>query len=160
VPPARSSTTRQRSISMGTKAFQLALGLFALLAVTPAVLSEAAPPPAHLKEYEITFDATALHPPTRWQVPGITPLILTLDPDYTDAYKSTDKRTLMLKPGSYKFGTFSFDFPFQLTLDGKLNFAKSLDQCVAGRDTQTLTVKCSRTYPYGGRRDYDYKDAQ
>lgn len=141
---------------MDTKAFPRVLALCALLA-WPAMLTEAAPPPAHTKEYTITFDATALHPPTRWQVPGITPMIMTLDPDYTDAYKSTEKRTLQLKPGAYKFGTFTFDFPFNVTLEGKLEFSKSLDQCVTGRETQTLTVKCSRMYPYGGQRDYEYK---
>jgi hypothetical protein len=144
---------------MGAKLFHLAMVLCALLAWS-AVLTEAAPPPAHTKEYAIMFDATALHPPTRWQVPGITPMILTLDPDYTDAYKSTEKRTLQLKPGAYKFGTFTFDFPFNVTLEGKLEFSKSLDQCVAGRETQTLIVKCSRMYPYGGTPDYDYKDAK
>ncbi len=134
----------------------LAWGALALLLVAP-LASDAAPPAAHTKEHAITFDATALAPPTRWQVPGITPMIMTLDPDSTDAYRSTERRTLQLKPGSYKFGTYTFDFPFAVTLEGKLDFAASLDQCVSGRATQTLTVKCSRTSPYGGTRDYDYK---
>ena len=32
--------------------------------------------------------------------------------------------------------------------------ASSLDQCVTGRGTQTLTVRCSQTQPYSGQRDY------
>ena len=142
---------------MVTKRNRGLLGALTLLVATTSVgPGTAAPPPAHMKEYAITFDATALVPPTRWQVPGMTPMIMTFDPDSTDAYKSTERRTVALKPGSYKFGTFTFDFPFNVTLEGNLDFAKSLDQCVAGRGTQTLTVTCSRTSPYGGR-DYDYK---
>lgn len=139
---------------MTRKPVSLLGGMLVVLIVGPAA---AAPPAAHTKEYPITFDATALVPPTHWQVPGVTPMIMTLDPESTEAYKSTERRTLMLKPGSYKFGTYTFDFPFTVTLDGKLDFDKSLDQCVSGRQTQTLTVTCSRTYPYGGTRDYDYK---
>ena len=144
---------------MASKPALIVMGALALLVAVPMV-SVAAPPPAHMKEYSITFDATALVPPTRWQVPGKTPMIMTLDPDSTDAYKSTEPKTLMLKPGSYKFGTFTFDFPFNVTLEGKLDFATSLDQCVTGRETQMLIVKCSRTHPYGGTRDYDYKDVK
>jgi len=44
--------------------------------------------------------------------------------------------------------------PFAVTLEGVLDFAPSLDQCVSGRGTQRLTVTCSRTQPYGGQRDY------
>jgi hypothetical protein len=141
---------------MVSKPVRLALGAVALLAAVPAG-SAAAPPPAHMKEYAITIDATTLQPPTRWQVPGVTPMIMTMDPDSTEAYSTTERRELKLKPGSYKFGTFTFDFPFDITLEGKLDFDKSLDQCVAGRETRILTVKCSRTYPYGGKRDYDYQ---
>jgi hypothetical protein len=126
------------------------------LLLPTAASPSAAPPPAHAKEYPITIDATALEPPTRWQVPGVTPLIMTLDPETTDAYPSTERRTLKLKPGSYRFGTFTFDFPFTVTLDGTLDFDRSLDQCVTGRHTQTLTVKCSQTYPYSRTRDYDH----
>jgi hypothetical protein len=141
---------------MASKFATILLGVLALH-VTVLSATEAAPPAAHLKEYSITFDATALTPPTRWQVPGMTPMIMTLDPESTDAYRSTERKTLLLKPGSYKFGTFTFDFPFNVTLEGKLDFAASLDQCVSGRETQTLTIKCSRTHPYGGTRDYEYK---
>lgn len=121
--------------------------------------AEAAPPAAYTREHAIVFDATALTPPTWWQVPGVTPMIMTMDPESSDAYRTTDRRELKLKPGQYKFGTFTFDFPFTVSLDGKVDFAKSLDQCVEGRGTQTLTVRCSRTYPYGGKRDNYYKEA-
>lgn len=114
----------------------------------------AGPPASHTKEYAITVDATALTPPTWWYVPGVTPIIWSLDPDNTEALRTTAPHELKLKPGAYRFGTFTFDFPFSVTLDGVLEFASSLDQCVSGRGTQTLTVKCSRTQPYGGTRDY------
>lgn len=118
--------------------------------------ASAAPPAAYSKEYPITVDATALYPPTRWQVPGVTPMIMTLDPETSDAYRTTERKELKLKPGKYRFGTFTFDFPFTVTLDGVLEFARSLDQCVEGRGTQTLTVRCTRTVPYGGQRDWEY----
>ncbi len=142
---------------MASKPVSCVLGILALLAALPAGPVQTAPPPAHMKEYAIMIDATTLHPPTRWQVPGITPMIMTMDPDSTEAYATTERREIKLKPGAYKFGTFTFDFPFQITLDGKLDFAQSLDQCVAGRGTQMLMVTCSRMYPYGGEREYDYK---
>ena len=116
--------------------------------------ADAAPPALYAKEYTITVDATALTPPTWWQVPGFTPMIMTMDPESTDAYRTTATRELKLKPGNYRFGTFTFDFPFVVTLDGRLEFAPSLDQCVTGRGTQKLTVTCSRTQPYGGQPEY------
>ena len=64
---------------------------------------------------------------------------------------------LALKPGKYKFISFTFDFPFSVSLEGTLDFAPSLDQCVEGRGTQTLVVRCKRTYPYGGQPDYMYQ---
>ena len=142
---------------MVRKTVSRALRALVLVVAASFGSAEAGPPPAHLKEYAIMVDATTLHPPTRWQVPGVTPMIMTMDPDSTEAYPTTERRELKLKPGSYKFGTFTFDFPFTITLEGQLDFAPSLDQCVAGRGTQMLTVTCSRMYPYGGKREYDYK---
>ncbi|MBI4401585.1 MAG: hypothetical protein HY581_08130 [Nitrospirae bacterium] len=113
-----------------------------------------APTPPHLREHAITIDATALTPPTWWHVPGVTQMIMTLDPDSTEAPRSTERRELKLKPGLYRFGTFTFDFPFQVTLDGVLDFAQSLDQCVSGRGTRTLTVRCTQTQPYVGPPEY------
>jgi hypothetical protein len=143
---------------MSMKKARLICFLISVMAL-PNLAAEAAPPAAYTREHAIVFDATALTPPTWWQVPGVTPMIMTLDPESSDAYRTTDRRELKLKPGQYKFGTFTFDFPFTVSLDGKVDFAKSLDQCVEGRGTQTLTVRCSRTYPYGGKRDNYYKDA-
>jgi hypothetical protein len=118
----------------------------------------AAPPPAYTREHVIMFDATALTPPTWWQVPGITPMIMTMDPESSDAFRTTERRELKLKPGQYKFGTFTFDFPFSVSLEGAVDFSKTLDQCVEGRGTHTLTVRCSRTYPHGGKRDNYYQE--
>lgn len=118
--------------------------------------AEAGPPAAYTTEHPITIDATVLDPPSWWQVPGVTPSIYNSDPESMDAYKTTDKHTLALRPGKYKFVSFTFDFPFTVNLEGKIEFATSLDQCVGGRGTQTLLVRCKRTYPHGGEPDYKY----
>jgi hypothetical protein len=135
------------------------MGFLAALSACAVALTvvEAAPPAAYTREHSITIDATVLDPPSWWQVPGVTPSIYNSDPESMDAYKTTDKQTLALKPGKYKFVSFTFDFPFSVNLEGKLDFAASLDQCVEGRGTQTLIVRCSRTYPYGGQPDYKYQ---
>ena len=114
-------------------------------------------PAAYTQEHTIIIDATTINPQSWWQVPGVTPSIYASDPESMDAYKTTESRTLKLKPGKYKFGSFTFDFPFTVNLEGKLEFAQSLDQCVEGRGTQTLTIRCSRTYPHSGQRDYQYQ---
>lgn len=116
------------------------------------------PPAAHLKEHRITIDATKLVPTSWWQVPGVTPSIWNSDPDSLDAPKTSELHELQLRPGKYKFISFTFDFPFTVTLNGTLDFSKSLDQCVEGRGTQTLVVLCKRTYPYGGQRDAYYEE--
>ena len=128
-------------------------GALLLIAVS-ALWGEAAPPGPYSKEYQITVDPTALTPPTRWYVPGVTPHVASLDPDTTDAFSTTQRGEITLKPGQYRFGTFTFDFPFVLTLEGVLDFSPSLDQCVEGRGTKTLMVRCSRTQPYGGQPEY------
>lgn len=117
----------------------------------------AGPPPAHLREHTITIDATKLVPSSWWQVPGVTPSIYNSDLNSLDAPKTSERRELALKPGKYKFISFTFDFPFVVNLEGKLEFAKSLDQCIEGRGTQTLVVRCKRMYPYGGERDAYYE---
>jgi len=129
----------------------LVIGL--LLTVANVLVSDAAPPP-HTKEFPITVNATALNPPTWWHVPGVTPMIMTMDPETTEALRTTESRELKLKPGTYRFGTFTFDFPFVVTLEGVLDFAPSLDQCVSGRGTQTLTIRCTQMQPYVGPPDY------
>lgn len=132
-----------------------AVALVLLVGLMCATLLGAAPLPGpYAKEYEITVDPTALEPPTRWHVPGITPIIASLDPEYTDAYSTTERRIVKLKPGQYRFGTFTFDFPFTVTLDGVLEFAPSLEHCVEGRGTTTLTIRCSQMQPYSGEVDY------
>jgi hypothetical protein len=115
------------------------------------------PPPGHLTEHTITIDATKLVPASWWQVPGITPSIWASDPDSLDAPKTSERRELSLKPGKYKFISFTFDFPFAVTLDGTLDFAASLDQCIEGRGSRTLIVRCKRMYPHGGERDNYYE---
>ena len=135
--------------------FDIRIVIFvSLLVVASVPLVTAAPPALHTKEYPITIDATALSPPTSWQIPGVTTMIMTMDPDSTDALRTTSPHEVKLKPGAYHFGTFTFDFPFEVTLDGVLEFAPSLEQCVSGRGTQRLVVRCSRTQPYGGQPDY------
>lgn len=118
---------------------------------------QAGPPPAHLKEHAVTIDATQLVPTSWWQVPGATPSIYHSDLDSLDAPKTSERRELRLKPGKYKFIAFTFDFPFVVNLSGVLEFSKALDQCVEGRGTQTLVIKCKRTYPHGGQRDQYYE---
>ena len=136
----------------------LPVALATLLVGTDAGWSSSQPP-AHLKEHAITIDATTLVPASWWQVPGITPSIWASDPESLDAPKTSERRDLQLKPGTYKFISFTFDFPFTVTLDGTVEFAKSLDQCIDGRGTHTLIVRCKRMYPHGGERDnyYDQK---
>ncbi len=126
-----------------------------LACLMSAILLGAAPLPGpYGKEYEITVDPTSLEPPTRWHVPGITPIIASLDPEYTDAYSTTERHVVKLKPGQYRFGTFTFDFPFKVTLEGVLEFSPSLEHCVDGRGTTTLTIRCSQMQPYSGEVDY------
>jgi hypothetical protein len=130
-------------------------GLLGFAAVVSPVM--AGQPAAYTQEHTIIIDATTINPQSWWQVPGITPSIYASDPESMDAYKTTESRALRLKPGKYKFGSFTFDFPFTVNLEGTLEFAQSLDQCVQGRGTKILTIRCSRTYPYGGQRDYQYQ---
>lgn len=122
-------------------------------AVLPAAVAFGASP---AKEFPITFDATRLEPPSLWQIPGLTPAIWTLDPESTDALRTVEITELKLKPGTYSFWTFTFSFQFTVTQDGTLAFEKKYDQCVSGRGTRTLVVKCKRMQPYGGQRDYEY----
>jgi hypothetical protein len=129
--------------------------LLACLPLVPAAFSDAAEPlNPLLREFSIIVDPSALNPPTWWHVPGITPLIWTKDPINMDAYKTTQVEELKLKPGEYRFGTFTFDFLFNVTLSGTLEFAKTLDQCVNGRGSNTLTIHCSHTQPYPQDPDY------
>jgi hypothetical protein len=153
--PRLNSHPEDLRMSWGSvSAWRLLLPFMALWQASALTAVVAAPPASHMKEHTITIDATFLNPPSWWYVPGITPIIWSLDPESTEAFRTTVAQDLKLKPGSYRFGTFTFDFPFVVTLDGILDFASSLDQCVSGRGTQKLIVRCSRTQPYGGQPDY------
>jgi hypothetical protein len=139
------------------RGFRFLYGLAGLGLALSTTAALAGPPPAHLREHTITVDATKLVPASWWQVPGVTPSIYNSDPDSLDAPKTSEPRELLLKPGKYKFVSFTFDFPFTVNLDGTLEFSKSLDQCIEGRGTHTLVVRCKRMYPHGGERDYNYE---
>lgn len=106
------------------------------------------------KEHAITIDATSIVSQSWWQVPGVTPSIWTSDIETSDAYRTSEPRVLQLKPGHYKFISFTFDFPFEVTPEGMVAYASSLNQCVEGRGTATLIVRCKRTYPHGGQPEY------
>jgi hypothetical protein len=142
-----------QNVKWGMGCCLLGVLLGSAMVIQPAAAGQ---PAAYTKEHSITIDATTITPQSWWQVPGVTPSIYASDPESLDAHKTTEARALKLKPGKYKFGSFTYDFPFAVNLEGKLEFDKSLDQCVEGRGTQTLTVRCSRTYPYSGQRDYQY----
>ncbi len=107
-----------------------------------------------LREFTIKVNPSTLNPPTKWQVPGITPLIWIHDPVSTVAYPTTEPKELRLKPGKYQFGTYTFSFFFHVTLAGTLEYDKHLDQCVQGRGTQELVIVCSHTQPYPQEPDY------
>ena len=115
-------------------------------------IAESRETPATL--YPITIDATSIVSQSWWQVPGVTPSIWTSDIETSDAYRTTDPRVLQLQPGQYKFISFTFDFPFEITAEGTVAYAPSLDQCVEGRGTPTLIVRCKRTYPHEGQPEY------
>ncbi|MFO0699624.1 MAG: hypothetical protein U0236_10360 [Nitrospira sp.] len=104
--------------------------------------------------YPVTIDSTSIVPESWWTIPGITPSIWGSDPESSDAYRTSKPRVLRLPPGRYKFINFTFDFPFEVTQEGTVDFASSLDQCVSGRGTNVLVVRCKRTYPYGGHPEY------
>jgi len=132
----------------------LCILLTSLSPIVSSLASTTEPTNPLLREFSITVDPSALNPPTWWHVPGITPLIWTKDPINMDAYKTTQVKELKLKPGEYRFGTFTFDFLFKVTLAGTLEFAKTLDQCVHGRGSGVLAIHCSHTQPYPQDPDY------
>jgi hypothetical protein len=126
-----------------------------LLVLIPVHLGFSSEPVNPLtREFAITIDPTSLKPVTWWHVPGVTPLIWTMDPMASEAHRTTEAKQVNLKPGEYRFGTYTFDFRFMVTLDGVLKFSPSLDQCVDGQGTNTLTVHCSHTQPY--KQDPEY----
>jgi hypothetical protein len=135
--------------------FLLATCLIATLGIIEVGFAKSTDPVNPLlREYPILVDPTFLDPPTWWHVPGVTPLLWTKDPMTYEAYRSTESREIKLKPGEYRFGTFTFDFAFRVTLDGQLEFDPSLGQCVKGQGTNTLVIRCSHTQPYKQNPDY------
>lgn len=139
--------------------FMLVRGLVLVLffcMVNVAGIQAAEPVNPLTREHTILIDPTALDPPTWWHVPGVTPLIWTKDPLTYESFKTTQAREIKLKPGEYRFGTFTFDFLFRVTLDGQLEFDDSLSQCVRGRGTHKLVIVCSHTQPYKQEPDYKY----
>lgn len=150
-------TTMHDNVAIQHRFLALGWTLIVLLMIGSAQWSYGGEPPAHLKQHLITIDATKLVPTSWWQVPGITPSIWNSDPESLDAPKTSERRELPLRPGKYKFISFTFDFPFTVNLNGTLDFSTSLDQCVQGRGTATLVVLCKRTYPHGGQPDPYYQ---
>jgi len=140
---------RYRAIRLQIVLTSVLAAVAGIVAALPAAASRPSDP-----SYPITIDATALVSPSWWQVPGVTPSIWTLDPETSDAYRTTEVRELRLQPGNYKFVSFTFDFPFAVSEAGTIEFSTSLDQCVEGRGKHKLVIKCKRTYPHGGRPDY------
>lgn len=129
-------------------------GLFMAFALGPGTIALAEPPVTLEQTHPITIDATAIVSQSWWHIPGITPSIWTSDPETSDAYRTTEVKRLPLRAGAYKFISFTFDFPFRVTAEGTVDYSQALDQCVSGRGTQSLIVRCKRTYPYGGKPDY------
>lgn len=84
-----------RTVHWGSKKLKavrmIVVGVVAWASLVPALPTNGSPTPP--KEYAIVFDATALEPPTFWQVPGVTPEMATLDPDSTDALRTEEKRS-------------------------------------------------------------------
>jgi hypothetical protein len=95
------------------------------------------------KEFQIEMDATAINPPVVWSISGVTESIQSLHPLVSDK-----RASLKLRPGRYTYLTSTFSFEFTVDLDGRLDFRKSLDQCISGRGTALLTIKCRRTQPF------------
>ncbi len=133
----------------------MTIGVACLLVSAGMELTALAEPPGPVEqEHAITIDATAIVSQSWWHVPGVTPSIWTSDPETSDAYRTTEPRVLQLKPGRHKFISFTFDFPFDVTPEGTVEYAPALNQCVEGRGTPTLIVRCKRTYPHGGQPEY------
>ncbi len=147
-------TNRQKEQKSSRLRLCLTLAMFCCITGLGPLAFASEPTNPLLREFSIRVDPSALHPATKWQVPGITPLIAIMDPVSTVAYSTEDPKELKLKPGKYQFGTYTFSFFFNVTLTGTLQYDKSLDQCVQGRGKQTLIITCSHTQPYPQDPDY------
>jgi hypothetical protein len=117
-------------------AVMIATGATIVVGVTGA---EQNPPKFPLAQaHPIVIDATAIVPPRVWSVPGITEPLQSV----RDRMMTNKIATLKLRPGRYMFMTTAFSFEFMVNLDGKLDYRKNLGQCVGGRGTASLVVKC------------------
>jgi hypothetical protein len=94
------------------------------------------------QEHPIVVDATAIIPSKVWSIPGATEPLQSLTGSMTNEVK-----TVYLRPGRHTFTTTSFSFEFTVDLEGKLDYHPNHDQCLAGRGTSTLLVKCRFTMP-------------
>ncbi len=103
------------------------------------------PPPTHpmAQEHPIEFDATGIIPPMPWSIPGVTEPIQSV----RDRMATDKVTTLKLRRGRYIFMTTVFSFEFTVNLEGKLDYMKTIDQCVGGRGTSTLLVTCRKMQP-------------
>lgn len=144
----------QRRPIRGTSALVAGILAGLLVFVDGGLPATANQPGTDEQKFAVTIDATAIVSQSWWHVPGVTPSIWSSDIETSDAYRTTEPRVLRLKPGQYKFVSFTFDFPFEVTPAGMVTYAPALDQCVGGRGTATLIVRCKRTYPHGGKPDY------
>jgi hypothetical protein len=114
-----------------------------LVFAAPALADQAPPKHPLAQEHPIVFDATEIHPPMPWSIPGVTEPVQSVR-----GRMVTDKvTTLKLRPGRYSFMTTIFSFEFTVNLDGKLDYMKSIDRCVRGRGTATLLVTCRKMQP-------------
>lgn len=109
----------------------------------PATADQTVPRNPLAQEHPIVINSTAIIPPRVWSIPGATEPLQSFD-----AYTTDKVITLKLRPGRYTYTTTGFSFEFVVNLEGKLEYARSLDQCVSGRGTETLVVKCRQTQPF------------
>lgn len=130
-----------------TKTVLGAVGGAVMIAVGLAFAAPAAAqaPPKHplAQEHPIVVDARGILPPIAWSVPGVTEPVQSV----RDRMMTDKVTTLNLRPGKYIFMTTIFSFEFTVSLDGKLDYMKTIDGCVGGRGTTTLLVKCRKMQP-------------
>lgn len=115
----------------------------AVVFASPATAEQAPPKHPLAQEHPIVFDSTAITPPMPWSIPGLTEPIQSV----RDRMMTDKVTTLKLRAGRYTFMTTIFSFEFTVSLDGKLDYMKTIDQCVGGRGTATLLVKCRKMQP-------------
>ncbi|TAL12617.1 MAG: hypothetical protein EPO02_01075 [Nitrospirae bacterium] len=129
----------RESLAVACGAVMMAAGL-----AFAAPAAEQAPAKHPLaQEHPIVVDARGIIPPIAWSVPGVTEPIQSV----RDRMVTDKVTTLQLRPGKYMFMTTIFSFEFTVSLDGKLDYMKTIDGCVGGRGTATLMVTCRKMQP-------------